>query len=109
MILPSNVTYCRHHFDAVLGRNGLIEKANIVLESNFPVMHFEYVRIGMGVALTPLPPALYNEPKLRPSGIELRNVAHLFGEEPLYFIRRKGQFETPYAAKFREMMIARRT
>lgn len=56
LILSSNVTYCRQHFDAVLRHAGLLDQVNIVLESNFPVMHFEYVRMGMGVALSPLPP-----------------------------------------------------
>lgn len=40
-----------------------------------------------------------------PAG-KLRNVAHLFGEEPLFYVRRKGEFETPYAAKFRELVLA---
>ncbi len=95
LILASNATFCRQHFDTVMNRAGLLEKANIVLESNFPVMHFEYVRIGMGVALSPLPPKSSLNEQVFQSGVALRNVAHLFGEEPVYYIRRKGEFETP--------------
>ena len=104
LILPSNATYCRQHFDAVLGRAGLLEKANIVIESNFPVMLFEYVRLGMGVALTPLP----STPSLPwdHSAVVLRNIAQLFGQEPIYYVRRKGQFETPHAARFRALVTA---
>jgi DNA-binding transcriptional LysR family regulator len=104
LILSGNVTYCRQHFDAVLGQAGLLDKLKVVLESNFPVMHFEYVRMGMGVALAPLPPALSSEPESPLPGVVLRNVAHLFGEEPLFYVRRKGEFETPFAARFREIV-----
>jgi DNA-binding transcriptional LysR family regulator len=106
LILASNATYCRRHFDAVMSRAGIMEKTNVVLESNFPVMHFEYVRLGMGVALSPLPPASALKQQLLQSGMVLRDVADLFGEEPVYYVRRKGEFETPYAAKFREMVMA---
>jgi len=108
LILPSNVTYCRQHFDSVLGRAGLLQKLNIVLESNFLVMLFEYVRIGMGLALTPLPPELLSQPEASLSGVVLRGIDHLFGIEPLYYIHRKGEFETPYAAKFRELVTTQR-
>jgi LysR family transcriptional regulator, cys regulon transcriptional activator len=108
LILPSNVTYCRRHFDNVLSRAGLLEKTNVVLESNFPIMHFEYVSMGMGVGLTPLPPEARLQPRLRRSDIRLRPVADLFGEEPIYYARRKGQFETAHATKFRELVTAGR-
>jgi DNA-binding transcriptional LysR family regulator len=108
LILPGNVTYCRKHFDLVLGRARLLEKVNIVLESNFPIMLFEYVRMGLGLALTPLPPELFFEPKLQPPGIALRSASSLFGEEPIYYVSRKGELELPYAAKFRELVMARR-
>ena len=79
---------------------------HVVLESNFPVLYFEYVRMGMGVALTPLPPESRLRTQLRQSGVALRSAEHLFGGEPIYYVRRKGQFETPYATKFRELVVA---
>jgi DNA-binding transcriptional LysR family regulator len=85
----------------------VLDQVNIVLESNFPVMHFEYVRMGMGVALSPLPPVAALPEQARHSGVTLRNVAHLFGEETLYYIRRKGEFETAYTAKFRDLVLTR--
>jgi LysR family hydrogen peroxide-inducible transcriptional activator len=108
LILPGNVTYCRKHFDTVLGRAGLLEKVNIVLESNFPIMLFEYVRMGLGLALAPLPPELFQEKQLQPPGIALRNVSSLFGDEPIYYVCRKGQLEMPCASKFRELVMAHR-
>jgi hypothetical protein len=78
----------------------------VVLESNFLVMLFEYVRIGIGVALSPLPSDLLLPSESRLPGITLRNAAYLFGEEPLYYIRRKGEFETPHATRFREMVTS---
>lgn len=107
LILPSNVTYCRRHFDSVLNRAGLAARANIVLESNFPVMHFEYVSMGMGIGLTPLPPKARLQSRLRRSDIQLRTVADLFGEEPIYYARRRGQFETPHATRFRELVTGK--
>ena len=107
LILPSNVTFCRQHFDLLTQRAGLADKLNIVLESNFLVMLFEYVQIGIGVALSPLPPKLFTEPGARLSNVKLRNVAHLFGEESLYYVRRRGEFETPYASKFRELVTGK--
>ena len=106
LILPSNATYCRQHFDATLERAGLIDKTRVVIESNFPVMLFEYVRLGFGVALAPLPanPSLSSPWRL--SGVKLRPITELLGTEPIFYVRRKGQFETPVAARFRELVTS---
>jgi len=108
LILPSNLAYCRQHFDNVMTKARLIENANIVIESNFPVLHFQYVRIGMGVALAPLPKNLETQRGIDLSKIRLCDVSHLFGFEPIYYIRRKGEFESQHAAKFRELVLAHR-
>ena len=107
LILPGNATYCRQHFDSVVSQAGLGDKVNIVIESNFPVMLFEYVRLGLGIALTPLPAEPTASPPWHHADVVLRPVPHLFGEEPIYYVRRKGQFETPYAARFRELVTGR--
>jgi DNA-binding transcriptional LysR family regulator len=99
LITSSNVTFCRQHFNSIMNQAALLEKINIILESNFPVLHFEYVRMGLGVALAPLPPSLVRD-GVKPEGIALRSVAQLLGEEPLYLVRRKGEFATPYATTF---------
>lgn len=106
LILPSNAAYCRQHFDFVLSRVRLLDQVNIVLESNFPILHFEYVRMGMGLALAPLPPKLLSQAGAERSDVALRNVSEIFGEEPIYYVRRKGEFETGCAAKFRELVLA---
>jgi hypothetical protein len=41
------------------------------------------------------------------SGVKLQSLAHLFGDEPIYCIRRKGQFEPPSAARFRKLVTSR--
>lgn len=104
LILPGGPTYCRQHFDSVVRQAGLAEELNIVIESNFPVMLFEYVRLGLGVALTPLPATPTLSPPWHHEGVALCSVAHLFGDEPIYYVRRKGQFETPCAARFRALV-----
>lgn len=106
LILPGSTAYCRQRFDSVLSDAGLAQKLHVVLESNFPVLYFEYVRMGMGVALTPLPPESRLGAQLGRSGVALRSAEHLFGGEPIYYVRRKGQFETPYATKFRELVVS---
>ena len=105
LILPGNVTYCRQHFDAVMAQAGLAEKVRIVIESNFPFMLFEYVRMGMGVALSPLPE--HPAPSPHHAGVVLRNVSNLLGEEEICHVRRKGEFEMPCAQAFRGMVTRR--
>lgn len=104
LILPGQIAYCRQHFDSTLDKHGLLTSANIVIESNFPIMLFEYVRMGLGVALTPLPAQPASAPSWHHAGVVLRNVSSLFGVEPICFVRRRGQFETPHAAAFRELL-----
>jgi DNA-binding transcriptional LysR family regulator len=107
LILPGNGTFCRKQFDTVLGLAGLLDKLNIVLESNFPLVHFEYVRVGMGIAIDPLPPELCEKAKLPNSGYALRPLGRLFKADPVYYVRRKGEFERPYVAKLRELLMAK--
>lgn len=106
LILPGGPTYCRQHFDAVVRQAGLADQVTIVIESNFPVMLFEYVRLGLGIALTPLPAEPTGASPWHHADVTLRSAAHLFGHEPIYYVRRKGQFETPIAARFRELVTA---
>ena len=103
LILPGPVAYCRQHFDATMERAGLLGKVNIIIESNFPIMLFEYVRMGLGVAMTPLPAVPSPELPLH-HGVVLRDVSKIFGVEPIYFVRRKGHFETPFALKLRQLV-----
>ena len=107
LILPGQTTYCRLHFDGTMERAGLADKTRIVIDSKFPVMLFDYVRLGFGVALSPVP----GDPSLtspwHQSGVQLRPIPELLGAEPIYFVRRKGQFETPVAARFRELVTNR--
>lgn len=106
LILPGTGAYCRQHFDAVMSQAGLLEKTGIVIESNFPFLLFEYVRMGMGLALTPLPAS--PDPTPHHAGVVLRDVSHLFGDEEICHVRRKGEFELPCAAEFRAMVTAPR-
>lgn len=107
LILPGQTTYCRQHFDATLAQAGLVDKTRIVIESNFPLMLFEYVRFGFGGAISPLPSDERLASVWHQSGVRVRPIPNLLGEEPIYFVRRKGQFETPVAARFRELVTRR--
>lgn len=107
LILPGQTTYCRQHFDSTLARAGLTEKIRVIIESNFPLMLFEYVRSGFGIAMSPVPADLTLTSPWHQSGVKLRPIPELLGDEPIYFVRRKGQFETPVAARFREFVTGR--
>ncbi|MEO6003911.1 MAG: LysR family transcriptional regulator [Opitutus sp.] len=107
LILPGNGTYCRQQFDAALEQEGLTHKTRIVIESNFPAMLFEYVRLGFGVAMSPLPADQSGSSPWHGGGVELRPISELLTDEPIYFVRRKGQFETAVAARFRELVTTR--
>ena len=102
MILPTSAAYCRQKFNAICKEAGILSSVNVVIESNFPAMLVEYVRLGLGTALTTLP--------LNPAssgsydGVILRDVSEMFGEETIYYVRRRGQFETSYAARFRALV-----
>src|SRR5687768_15556005 len=105
LILPGSMAYCRQRIDTLMTEAGLAAKLHVVLESNFPVLYFDYVRMGLGVALTPLPPEHRLRGQARLAGVALRNAEALFGGEPIYYVRRRGQFETPYATTFRELVV----
>lgn len=104
LILPGQNTYCRQHFDAVMKGADLLDQVNVIIESSFPSLLFEYVRMGMGVALSPLPVG----PHAQNEGIVLCDASHLFGKEEICHVRRKGEFELPCAAIFREMVTRER-
>lgn len=109
LILPGKAANCRPRIEERFSRAGLFQQLNIALECSFPVALFEYVSSGLGVALTPLSPRLWrgltSPATLKGPDVVLRNAAGLFGNEPVYYIRRSGGFETPFAAKFRELVL----
>ena len=107
LILPGPNTYCRQHFDEVMAAAGLSDRVKVVIESGFPVMLYEYVKMGMGVALTPLPGESAGSPHHR--GAVLRTVEHLFGDEEICLVRRRGEFETPPATTLRELVTTERS
>ena len=85
--------------------------AGFTAECSFPVVIFEYVSNGLGVALTPVSAELWRG-RTSPAPLEkfdvvLRDVTDLFGHEPLYYIRRRGQLESPQLATFRELVLGK--
>ncbi|HSH95646.1 MAG TPA: LysR family transcriptional regulator, partial [Roseimicrobium sp.] len=93
LILPGKAANCRLRLEERFGRAGMFGKLNVVLECNFPVVLFEYVSSGLGVALTPLSPILWRNLEsaagLKERGVKLRDVSDLFGQEPIYYVRRR--------------------
>src|SRR5690606_24013480 len=75
LILPGQTAYCRQRFDSVMSQANLNDKVHVVIESTFPFLLFEYVRMGMGTALAPLPARI--EPSPQHTGVILRDASHL--------------------------------
>jgi DNA-binding transcriptional LysR family regulator len=102
LLLPVESSSNRRRINAVFGRASLLQRMNVALESEMPATQFEYVRRGLGIAIVPLPGDI---DCLRAEGLSFRSVADIFGEETISYIRRRGEFETPCAAKFRELVL----
>lgn len=110
LILPGPKANCRPRLERLLRQASVWEKLNIVLECSFPGSLLEYVDAGLGITLTPVPPALVgshanSKTALPRNPTSLRNVSHLLGSEPVFFIRRRGWIETPIAAFLRESVF----
>ncbi|MEY5025629.1 MAG: hypothetical protein RLZZ244_1157 [Verrucomicrobiota bacterium] len=111
LLLPGPTANCRPHLENLLRQAGLWERLNLVLECSFPGSLFEYVGAGLGIAVTPVPPALLRHG--HPLGIAplagrhtvLRDLSELLGFEPVFLIRRKGWIETPIGAAFRRAVL----
>ncbi len=110
MILPGPKANCRPRLERLLRQANVWEKLNVVLECSFPGSLLEYVDAGLGITLTPVPPALLGSytnlhTPLPRKLTNLRNVSHLLGSEPVFFIRRRGWIETPIATFLRESVL----
>lgn len=111
LILPGQGANCRPRIEQRFGRARLWEKLNIVLECSFPVVIFDYVSNGLGVALTPVSSELWrarrSPARLEKFDVVVRDVSDLFGHEPLHYIRRRGQIESAHLATFRELVLGK--
>jgi hypothetical protein len=59
----------------------------------------------MGVAIDPLPREQSMPWECSKAGMALREVDQLFGDEHIYYVRRKGEFEKPHATRSRELVV----
>ena len=108
VLLPGVTTNCRPRLERLLREAGVWERLQIVLECSFPGSLLEYVDSGLGIALTPLAPALLKQGGSKPlpgRRTRVRDLSDLLGNEPLFYVRRKGWVETPIAAAFRECIL----
>ncbi len=107
LLLPGPTANCRPHLERLLRAAGVWERLKIVLECSFPGSLLEYVDAGLGITVTPVPPALLSNQKNQLAPIPgrqtvLRDFSSVLGHEPVFLIRRRGWIETPIAAVFRK-------
>jgi molybdate transport repressor ModE-like protein len=109
VLLPDTATNCRPRLERLLREAGVWGQLQIALECSFPASLLEYVDAGLGIAISPVAPALLslgNKVPLPGRRTRLRDLSHLLGREPLFYVRRKGWIETEIAAAFREGVFA---
>ena len=108
ILLPGTAANCRPRLERMLREAGVWESLQIALECSFPASLHEYVEAGLGIAVSPLPPAVLaaGSATTRPgSRTRLRDLSSLLGHEPLFYVRRKGWVETPIASAFRSAVL----
>jgi LysR family cys regulon transcriptional activator len=109
VLLPDTATNCRPRLERLLREAGVWGRLQIALECSFPASLLEYVDAGLGIAISPVAPALLSQGNRSPlpgRRARLRDLSHLLGREPLFYARRKGWVETGIAAAFREAVFA---
>ena len=108
VLLPGAATNCRPRLERLLREAGVWKNLQIALECSFPASLLEYVDAGLGVAISPAPPALLASGSvgaLPGRRTRLRDLSALLGKEPLFYVTRKGWVETAIAAAFREAVL----
>lgn len=104
VLLPDTATNCRPRLERLLREAGVWGQLQIALECSFPASLLEYVDAGLGIAISPVAPALLRQGERTPlpgRRTRLRDLSHMLGREPLFYVRRKGWIETEIAAAFR--------
>lgn len=113
LLLPGPTANCRPHLERLLRSEGVWDRLKIVLECSFPGSLLEYVDAGLGITVTPVPPALLQNQQNGLASIPgrqtvLRDFSGVLGHEPVFLIRRRGWIETPIAAVFRAAIVGGR-
>jgi DNA-binding transcriptional LysR family regulator len=109
LLLPDTATNCRPRMERLLREAGVWGRLQIALECSFPASLLEYVDAGLGIAISPVAPALLALGRGAPlpgRRTKLRDLSGLLGKEPLFYVRRKGWVETEIAAAFRAAVFA---
>lgn len=110
VLLPGQAANCRPRLERLLRDAGVWDDLQIVLECSFPASLLEYVDAGLGVAFSPLPPALLgmgSSKALPGRRTRVRDLSRLLGREPLFYVQRKGWVETPIASAFKQAVLSR--
>lgn len=108
VLLPGIGANCRPRLERLLREAGVWGSLQIALECSFPASLHEYVDAGLGIAVSPLPPAVLasgSATTLPGRRTRLRDLSPLLGNEPLFYVRRKGWVETPIASAFRSAVL----
>ncbi len=108
VLLPGPSANCRPRLERMLRGAGVWGELQITLECNFPASLLEYVDAGLGIAISPVPPALLAQgggASLPGRRTRLRDLSGLLGKEPLFYVRRRGWVETVIASAFRQAVL----
>ncbi len=109
LVLPGEGTNSRVRVEEVFQRAGLTAKLDVVMTaSSMPVL-VNYVSMGFGISIASVSPAILQEAragKADYAGLEFRNLTHLFGEERVVLLARRGRLELPHVKAFQEILLA---
>ena len=111
ILLPGLAANCRPRLERLLREAGVWESLQIALECSLPASLHEYVDAGLGIAVSPLPPAMIasgSATTLPGRRTRVRDLSALLGQEPLFYARRKGWVETSIATAFRLEVLKKR-
>jgi DNA-binding transcriptional LysR family regulator len=109
VLLPDTATNCRPRLERLLREAGVWGDLQIALECSFPASLLEYVDAGLGIAISPVAPALLrlgSKAPLPGRRTRLRDLSGLLGREPVFYVQRRGWMETEIAAAFRAAVFA---
>lgn len=106
LVLSGHASCSHRQIRHAFTQAGLVEKLNVAMTATNSNLLLSYVSAGLGVCIgtnaspTKRPRPLAGEPALL-----TRDATHLFGQEEVFFVQRKGRFEPSHVKAFRELVL----